>query len=164
MFKIRGDQIGSMRRQRLGDSFIDGFAGTKQTAAWDASAENIFVTDPLGHKTSLSFDHNGFPARLVTPTGRNFDFRNNSVGQPQEFMTPSELLVEVEYDDKQRLGRIVRMETLSCSGIRLHHATTVECRRQLGRIQLDYASPHHLAGSRIGWDDESVWNMERARK
>ena len=149
MFVIRQEQLGVMRRQRLGDALIEAFADTKQTAAWDAAAENILLTDPLGNKIRLGFDGNGFPDRVICSTGRTFQFRNNPLGQPKQLITPSGLQVEIDYDNKNRLTRIVRDKKLFFA-VEYDPVTGQPCRVQMPTgpaIQLDYASPRHLAGS-----------------
>lgn len=138
-----------MRRKRLGDAFIEGVAGTRQTARWDDSTENIFVSDPLGNKTSLSFDNAGFPARVVTPSGRSFEFRNNTNGQPEELITPSGLRVEMEYDDRNRLARVTRDKKRYLAVE--YDSTTQQPSRVWAptgpQIALEYMSPQHLAGT-----------------
>lgn len=131
MFQIRGEQLATMRRKKIGDTLITRltpFVG----ASWDAQEQELLLQDASGPRGRLRFDGLGFLAGYTSPLGRSWQLKNDTDGKLLEFGSPSGHVLSMLYTPDGLLGAF---------------GSTTKARIDLGYRQRYYVGSYYVDGT-----------------
>ncbi|MCI0485341.1 MAG: hypothetical protein L0229_01955 [Blastocatellia bacterium] len=118
MLKIRQKQIDIFRapmRARAPDRILHDLQTRGVQVEVDETSGDIdirkssfYVTDALGHKTRLSFHTDSLPARLITPSGAQYEFSYDTEGRLVAITTPGGERVAIRLDERGNICELKR--------------------------------------------------------
>ncbi len=107
-FRIRREQLGVLRSDKLAAGLVDHFRGAGQEAERDAATGDVVVADALGHRTRYTFDADGFISAMVTPLGRRYRLGATRDGAVALLANPAGSQVAFEYGARGDLARLIQ--------------------------------------------------------
>lgn len=127
VFRIRREQLGALRKEKLSSGLIDRYREAKRPAALDRETGDVLVEDARGHKTRYTFDADGFISGMVTPLGRKYSFETTQQGSVTRATNPAGYELAFEYGPRGDLARLLQnsLELCRFEHDDLHRPTTV---------------------------------------